>query len=119
VDRIGFALLAVIGLLAITVPLAVARSSSRVVGNPVTGKAIFIKKCAPCHTLKAAGAAGRVGPNLDRLKPSYAAVVTQVTTGGSGPPPGMKPTFMAGEFTAAQVRDIAAFVFISTHPRAR
>ena len=34
-------------------------------GNTQTGKALFTSKCATCHTLGAAGANGKVGPNLD------------------------------------------------------
>jgi cbb3-type cytochrome c oxidase subunit III len=34
-------------------------------GNTQTGKALFTAKCATCHTLGAAGANGKVGPNLD------------------------------------------------------
>jgi cbb3-type cytochrome c oxidase subunit III len=34
-------------------------------GNTQSGKALFTSKCAFCHTLGAAGASGKVGPNLD------------------------------------------------------
>jgi cbb3-type cytochrome c oxidase subunit III len=34
-------------------------------GNAQSGKALFTAKCAACHTLGAAGASGKVGPNLD------------------------------------------------------
>src|SRR5581483_8462900 len=40
-------------------------------GNPQAGKAVFESAgCKGCHTLKAAGATGTVGPNLDQLKPA-------------------------------------------------
>jgi cytochrome c6 len=42
--------------------------------------------CKSCHTLNAADARGQVGPNLDSLKPSEAAIVKQVTDGGGGMP---------------------------------
>ena len=29
------------------------------------GKPLFVQKCGSCHTLKAAGTAGQIGPNLD------------------------------------------------------
>jgi mono/diheme cytochrome c family protein len=94
------------------------RSSSKVVGDPVRGEHLFRTYCFGCHTLKAARAAGRVGPNLDRMKPSYARVVKQVTNPrirpGTRLPPSMM-TFGPGTFTASEIRDIAAFVFISTH----
>jgi cbb3-type cytochrome c oxidase subunit III len=34
-------------------------------GNAQNGKQLFTSKCAGCHTLGAAGANGKVGPNLD------------------------------------------------------
>ena len=34
-------------------------------GNTQSGKSLFVSKCASCHTLGAAGANGKVGPNLD------------------------------------------------------
>src|SRR5437899_126647 len=34
-------------------------------GNTQNGKTLFTSRCASCHTLGAAGASGKVGPNLD------------------------------------------------------
>jgi cbb3-type cytochrome c oxidase subunit III len=34
-------------------------------GNTQSGKALFTANCASCHTLGAAGANGKIGPNLD------------------------------------------------------
>ena len=72
------------------------------VGND--GKAIFGQNCASCHTLKAAGATGTIGPNLDQLKPSEARVKHQVEVGG-GPMPAFK-----GKLTDAQIAAVAKFV---------
>ena len=42
-------------------------------GDPVAGKKVFLTAgCTACHTLKAAGSTGTVGPNLDQLKPAEA-----------------------------------------------
>jgi mono/diheme cytochrome c family protein len=69
------------------------------------GKQIFTSAgCTGCHTLKAAGATGTVGPNLDTLKPSEAAVAHQVTVGG-----GAMPAFK-GQLTAAEITAVAKFV---------
>ncbi len=69
------------------------------------GAAIFKGAgCAGCHTLSAAGATGTVGPNLDQLMPSMAAVVTQVTNGG-----GVMPSFK-GKLTTAQINAVAQYV---------
>jgi cbb3-type cytochrome c oxidase subunit III len=68
------------------------------------GKAIFSANCASCHTLKAAGSSGTVGPNLDQLKPSQAIVEHQVTNGG-----GVMPAFK-GKLSPAQITAVAKFV---------
>jgi mono/diheme cytochrome c family protein len=62
------------------------------------GKTIFSANCASCHTLKAAGASGTVGPNLDELEPDMETVEKQVITGG-GPMPafGNKEILTPGE----------------------
>ena len=72
------------------------------VGN--NGKAIFSANCASCHTLKAAGSTGTVGPNLDQLKPSDAIVQHQVMNGGA-----VMPAFK-GTLTPAQIAAVAKFV---------
>ena len=78
-------------------------------GNPVAGKAVFASAgCGACHTLKAAGSTGTVGPNLDQLKPPYNAVVHQVEVGG-GPMPAFKNTL-----SAKQIQNVAAFVAASS-----
>lgn len=79
-------------------------------GNPTAGKAVFASAgCATCHTLKAAGSKGLIGPNLDQLKPAEATVVHQVENGG-----GAMPAFK-GKLSATQIQDVAAFVYTSTH----
>jgi mono/diheme cytochrome c family protein len=69
------------------------------------GKQIFTSAgCAGCHTLKAAGASGNVGPNLDTAKPTEAKVEHQVTVGG-----GAMPAFK-GRLTPAEIKAVAKFV---------
>ena len=43
--------------------------------------------CAMCHTLKAAGAAGAIGPNLDELKPDEQRVARAMKNGIGLMPP--------------------------------
>ncbi len=64
--------------------------------------------CGNCHTLSAAKSNGKVGPDLDQLKPDYDTVVRQVSNGGSG-----MPSF-TGKLQTAQIRDVAEFVADST-----
>ncbi|MFL5964582.1 MAG: c-type cytochrome [Gaiellaceae bacterium] len=68
------------------------------------GKQIFASNCASCHTLKAAGATGTVGPNLDAAKPTETKVEQQVTNGG-----GVMPAFKS-RLTPAQITAVAKFV---------
>ncbi|HVW89636.1 MAG TPA: cytochrome c, partial [Gaiellaceae bacterium] len=69
------------------------------------GKSVFASAgCAGCHTLKAAGASGNVGPNLDQLKPTESVVQHQVENGG-----GAMPAFK-GQLSAAQIQAVAQYV---------
>src|SRR5215207_516920 len=43
----------------------------------------FATTCGGCHTLKAAGTGGQVGPNLDQLKPDAEQVKTAIKEGPS------------------------------------
>lgn len=70
------------------------------------GRAIFGERCASCHTLAAARADGKVGPNLDTLMPPKGLVEDAVERGrqrGSG-------TMPAGIVQGEDVAAVAAFV---------
>jgi hypothetical protein len=103
-------------LLGIAVPAVVlaADHSDRNVGNSSIeltaaeehGRQIFGERCNNCHTLAAAGTAGRVGPNLDQLKPPYGLVLDAIQHGrrrGNG-------TMPADIVTGADAQDVARFV---------
>jgi cytochrome c6 len=79
-------------------------------GDPVAGKEVFLGSsgCAGCHTLADAGSTGMIGPNLDDLKPTYDAVVSQVTNGGGG-----MPAF-GDSLSEKQIQDVAAYVSSAT-----
>jgi cbb3-type cytochrome c oxidase subunit III len=68
------------------------------------GKSIFASSCVSCHTLKAAGSTGTIGPNLDDAKPDEALVRDRVTNGK-----GVMPSFK-GQLTPAQIDAVAKFV---------
>jgi mono/diheme cytochrome c family protein len=69
------------------------------------GEQVFTSAgCGGCHTLKAAGASGNVGPNLDTLKPSQQVAAKQVANGGGGMPP------FKGRLTDAEIQAVAAYV---------
>jgi mono/diheme cytochrome c family protein len=70
------------------------------------GKTVFTTNCASCHTLKAAGASGTVGPNLDELEPDLATVEHQVVNGG-----GPMPAFgNEGILNAKEIKAVATYV---------
>ena len=78
-------------------------------GDPVAGKALFLKSgCTGCHTLADANATGTVGPNLDQAKPDYRLATARVTLGK-----GAMPSFK-GQLTAQQIADVASYVVKAT-----
>jgi cytochrome c553 len=80
--------------------------------NAAAGATVFeTAGCGSCHTLKAAGANGQIGPNLDNAHPGFEAVRAKVQGGGGG-----MPSF-AGQLTSKQIRDVAAFVAKSASSR--
>jgi cytochrome c6 len=92
---------------------AVAAYVALVAGNPsaagpaknaTSGKDIFTGNCGSCHTLADAGTSGKVGPNLDTLKPDQSRVQRQVINGG-----GAMPAFK-GQLTPAQITAVAKYV---------
>lgn len=70
------------------------------------GAEVFTANCGSCHTLKAAGTSGEVGPNLDELKPDLATVEHQVVNGGGG-----MPAFgNEGILNAKEIKAVATYV---------
>lgn len=70
------------------------------------GKEVFTTNCGSCHTLKAAGTTGTVGPNLDELEPELAIVEHQVVNGG-----GPMPAFgNEGILNAKEIKAVATYV---------
>ena len=71
-----------------------------------TGRILFGQHCAICHTLAAANAVGKVGPNLDVLQPPQSLVLTTIHNGlsvGDG-------TMPQGIVVGKQAVDVADFV---------
>jgi len=88
-----------------------------VAGNPSTGAA----SCASCHTMKAAGAAGTKGPNLDKViasDPASAtldAIVAPNTEIFPGYKKGVMPADYAKTLTKPQLAALVAYIYKSTH----
>ncbi|HTW11856.1 MAG TPA: cytochrome c [Solirubrobacteraceae bacterium] len=53
----------------------------RLTAQTQTGRELFADHCAVCHTLAADNAVGKIGPNLDTLKPTEATVLNTIANG--------------------------------------
>ena len=86
-------------------------------GNPAEGKKVFVDNgCGGCHTFKAAGTNGKVGPNLDDVLKGKDAefVKTSITDPNAEIAPGFTPNIMpqnyGSQLTAKQLADLVAFL---------
>ena len=82
-----------------------------------TGRELFGAHCGVCHTLAAANAIGKVGPNLDILKPAQTIVIRTIANGClPNPAKGSPETCLGQGVMPAQVvqgrnaQDVASFV---------
>jgi YVTN family beta-propeller protein len=81
------------------------QAASPAAAEAKTGAQVFADSgCASCHTLKAAGASGAIGPNLDETNLD-AAAIENVVTGGRG----SMPSF-GGQLSDAELKAVAAYV---------
>jgi mono/diheme cytochrome c family protein len=111
----------------VAIPLALltgnhANASSQVGGVKLTaaekrGRELFGLHCGVCHTLAAANTNGKVGPNLDQLRPPQNLVYSTIINGCiQNPTPGSSQSCLGyGTMPAAvvqgkQAQDVAAFV---------
>jgi cytochrome c oxidase subunit I len=86
-----------------------ATTAPSLTGAAAAGRQVFASaSCGSCHTLKAAGASGTVGPSLDRKKPPLALVIDRVTNGK-----GVMPPFRS-QLSPTQIQEVAAFVVAAT-----
>lgn len=82
------------------------------------GRELFGEHCAVCHTLAADNAVGKIGPNLDQLRPSEALIVKTIANGCLQQPTSSDTssvclgygTMPADIVQGRQAQDIAAFV---------
>jgi mono/diheme cytochrome c family protein len=70
------------------------------------GREVFYMRCGQCHTLKGANAVGRVGPDLDLLRPPKALTINAIEQGRAGNI-GQMP---AGVIDGEEAENVANFV---------
>jgi mono/diheme cytochrome c family protein len=70
------------------------------------GRQIFARNCATCHTLDAASAVGKVGPNLDDLRPPAGLVLNAIKLGRARGQGQMPAELVDGK----DAKDVAKFV---------
>jgi hypothetical protein len=112
----SFVLLVIYAAFGIAIPIALlsgnhANASSQFDGIKLSsddkeGRILFGQHCAICHTLSAANATGKVGPNLDALQPPKQLVLSTVKNGlsiGTG-------TMPQGLVVGDDANDVADFV---------
>jgi mono/diheme cytochrome c family protein len=110
------ALVLLLGVLVPALVIAAGRSTDKAPGGvkltaaDERGRDIFAQRCATCHTLAAANAVGKVGPNLDQLHPPHALVLDAIRKGrarGQGQMPANLVDGQDGEEVAAFVAKVA------------
>jgi len=111
----------------IAIPAAIlngnqAHASSQIAGVRLTsaekhGRQLFGQNCGICHTLAAANAVGKVGPNLDMLKPPASLVLNTINNGCVQNPPPNSPQACLGQgnmpgqiLGGKDAQDVASFV---------
>jgi mono/diheme cytochrome c family protein len=65
--------------------------------------------CGSCHILSTTGSTGKIGPNLDDLKPQIPQIILAVTNGI-----GVMPAF-EGMLTSEEIEAVAYFVSTSSN----
>jgi mono/diheme cytochrome c family protein len=69
------------------------------------GRYLFAQSCAFCHTLKASAAVGRVGPDLDQLRPPESLVLSTIQQGMTG-----QGNMPAQLYTGRDAQSVASYV---------
>ena len=74
------------------------------------GRELFGRRCASCHTLKAANAVAEIGPNLDAAPRTKAVVLDAIEKGRSNG----NGQMAANLYTGQDAEDVASFVAKAT-----
>ena len=110
----GLTLLIVLGAIAIPAVVMIDNAGSNaeakggvdLTEGEVHGRELFTANCAVCHTLSASNAVGRVGPDLDVLRPPKALVLDAIKNGRARGIGQMPANLVSGE----DAQDVADYV---------
>jgi mono/diheme cytochrome c family protein len=108
-------LVLLLGVLVPALVIAAAKSTDKAPGGvkltaaDERGREVFAERCATCHTLAAANAVGKVGPNLDQLRPPKALIIDAVRKGRARGQGQMPANLVDGQ-DAQEVADFVAKV---------
>jgi len=113
----GLTLLVVLGAIAIPAVVMIDNAGSNaeakggvdLTKGEVRGRELFTQNCAVCHVLSASNAVGRVGPNLDVLRPPKELVLDAIKNGRARGIGQMPSNLVSGE-DAEDVADYVAAV---------
>jgi mono/diheme cytochrome c family protein len=83
-----------------------ARGGVELTASEERGREIFRRSCAQCHTLADAGAVGRVGPDLDVLRPARGLTIDAIAEGRARGRGQMPRAVIDGQ----DARDVADYV---------
>lgn len=89
---------------------AEARGGVDLTSEQVEGRQLFAQNCSTCHTLAASNAVGKVGPNLDAMRPSEELTLNAIEKGrarGMGQMPAEVVTGTEAEAVASYVAAVA------------
>ncbi len=70
------------------------------------GRELFAQNCATCHTLQASNSVGKIGPNLDVLRPPAALVTNAIQIGRARGNGNMPALLLRGE----DAKDVASYI---------
>jgi mono/diheme cytochrome c family protein len=105
-------LVLLLGILVPALVIAAAKSTDKAPGGvklsaaDERGRDVFAERCATCHTLAAANAVGKVGPNLDQLRPPKALILDAIQKGRARGQGQMPANLVDGQ----QAQEVADFV---------
>jgi uncharacterized membrane protein len=82
----------------------IAKGQRNTLESGASSAALFQETCGSCHTFQSAKTNGKVGPNLDTMKPTAEQVARQVKSGGGG-----MPSF-SGDLSEKEIDKLATYV---------